>query len=203
MIDKQKSIEKLSRECIDSVKKRFGEKTVFLGEGDLDSKLVLVGEAPGEQEEKQKRPFVGQAGKNLQKFLDIVDLERKDIYITNVVKFRPYKINPQTGRKSNRAPNRDEIELCSKFLLHEIDIISPNIIVTLGNTALKVFMGNSAAIGDYHGRGILIQNADMRIQRHIFCLYHPASIIYRKDLLSIYEEDLGELREYLKKNDRI
>ena len=84
---------------------------MVFGEGDVDSPMVLVGEAPGEQETIQQRPFVGKAGKNLEEFLDALEIQRGDLYITNVVKFRPFKINEKTGRLSNRPPTREEIDL--------------------------------------------------------------------------------------------
>lgn len=155
---------------------------------------MLIGEAPGEKEEEMKRPFVGQAGKNLDEFLNILELNREDIYITNVVKIRPYKINPKTNRKSNRPPNSFEIEISLNTLKKEIDIIKPQIIVTLGNIPLRAVLNNKkASIGEFHGKAI---NIDSFI---LFPLYHPASIIYNRSLKEIYYEDILKLKALIKK----
>ncbi|HHY91355.1 MAG TPA: uracil-DNA glycosylase, partial [Clostridiales bacterium] len=100
---------------------------VIFGDGNPDASILLVGEAPGAKEIEQGKPFVGQAGKNLDDFLKILALEREDIYITNVVKFRPYRINEKTGKKVNRPPNKQEIEKHVKYLQEEIKIIQPKI----------------------------------------------------------------------------
>lgn len=110
-------LKKIEEEYMQLVKNRLGEnyKVVF-GEGSINAKIMLIGEAPGEREEEMQRPFVGQAGKNLDEFLDILGLSRNEIYITNVVKIRPFKINEKTKRKSNRPPNSFEIEMSIETL---------------------------------------------------------------------------------------
>ena len=101
--------------------------------------LMLIGEAPGEQEALQGRPFVGKAGKNLDAFLQTVHLRREEIYITNVVKVRPSKISP-AGRVVNRPPSREEKKLFTPWLMKEIAIVRPTMLVTLGNVALQAFI---------------------------------------------------------------
>jgi len=177
------------------------EKLIVFGEGNLNTKIVLVGEAPGEQEVLQQRPFVGPAGKNLNEFLDILQLKREDIYITNAVKFRPFKLNPNTGRKSNRPPNREEIELSSPWLAKELSCIKPQVVVTLGNVSLRVVSGDwKINIGNVHGKPfpIVLPGAG-KVECTLFPLYHPAGIIYRKELRSTYLQDLRVLKEYMEK----
>lgn len=171
-------------------------KVIVFGEGNLDAALVLVGEAPGEQETLQGRPFVGKAGQNLDGFLCSLGISREDIYITNVVKFRPVKQHPRTGSLSNRPPTREEIELCFHFLMGELETIRPQVVVTLGNVALKAVTDDrKAVIGECHGRPADVGLGNARFT--IFPLYHPASVIYNRDLGETYTQDLEALRAYL------
>lgn len=199
---KEEVMERLKNEYEINIGQRMGKAIVF-GEGNLHAKIMFIGEAPGEQEERQKRPFVGQAGKNLQEFLDILGLKRENVYITNVVKFRPYKVNEKTGRKSNRAPGRNEIDLWGRFLLQEVDVVSPEVIVTLGNIPLKFILGNDRTIGKCHGNIYAVNIGGKRQSQYVFPLYHPASIMYRKELKSIYKMDMEKLRDFLTKNNII
>lgn len=170
---------------------------LVFGHGDPDAGIVLIGEAPGKNEILQGKPFVGQAGKNLDQFIDILEIQREDIYITNVVKMRPYKVNEETGRESNRPPTRKEIQLFSSYLMKELSILRPGLVVTLGNVALKTMLQDEKPmIGDFHGKPIEIQ-VHQEIYR-LFPLYHPASIIYKADLKSTYLEDLQKLKEYIR-----
>ncbi|WDC85342.1 uracil-DNA glycosylase family protein [Caloramator sp. mosi_1] len=89
------------------IKEAYGEDIkIVYGDGNINAQIMLIGEAPGRFEEEQGKPFVGQAGKNLDEFIDILEINREDLFITNVVKIRPFKINEKTGRKVNRAPNK-------------------------------------------------------------------------------------------------
>lgn len=190
---KEELMNKLKSQCIGDIEDHYpGEgKVVVFGEGNLDAHIVLVGEAPGEKETKLVRPFVGQAGKNLDEFLEVLELKREEIYITNTVKFRPFKVNPRTGRLSNRPPDRRETELCLPYLKKQLEIIKPEVVVTLGNTPLKALTGDkSITIGERHGT--LIKMEDF----YIFPLYHPASIIYNVALKDVYHEDLLKLKEF-------
>jgi uracil-DNA glycosylase family 4 len=172
------------------------EKVVVFGEGNPNADIALVGEAPGEQETLQERPFVGKAGKNLDEFLKALGIAREDIWITNVVKFRPVKEHPRTGSLSNRPPTREEIELCFGFLVKELAIVAPKVVVTLGNVALRAVADDKkAVIGERHGRPEEVSKHGLKFW--LFPLYHPASIIYNRELASTYEEDLRKLREWL------
>ena len=175
------------------------DKRLVFGEGDSDRpRLMLIGEAPGEQETLQGRPFVGKAGKNLDGFLDVVGLRREEIFISNVVKVRPTKVSPK-GTVSNRPPSREELALFRPYLYEEIGVVSPSVIVTLGNVALKSLVGEKAVIGDYHGNltECEITSAGETRSIRVFPLYHPASIIYNRALSAVYQEDLQKLRALL------
>lgn len=166
------------------------------GDGSAEADIVLIGEAPGRTEVEKGKPFVGQAGKNLEEFMEILQIKRDNIYITNVVKFRPFKINEKTGRTSNRPPTKEEINLCRPFLKKELAIIQPKLLVSLGNVPLKCLTGDeSATIGEYHGKPTAISFTDSHMT--LFPLYHPASIIYRAELKSVYIEDLHKLKDYM------
>lgn len=170
----------------------FPDRRVVFGEGSEDCKIMLIGEAPGADEEKQRRPFVGKAGKNLMEFLSMAELRREDAYLTNVVKIRPFKLSAKTGGKINRPPSREEIDFFVPFLRQEINAVNPLLVVTLGNVPLQAVLNNSkAVIGEYHGK---ITNIG-RIK--VFPLYHPAAVIYNSRLSDIYNEDIIKLRDNL------
>ncbi len=186
-------ISDIYNEMRENSEKLFSGRKVIFGEGTVNADILLVGEAPGGEEERLGRPFVGSAGKNLDKFLEIVKLERENIYITNVVKLRPFKLSPKTNKPVNRPPNKEEIQFFKEYLYREIEEINPNIVVTLGNTALRaVFRDNNVIIGDYHGR--LWEEV---FGFKVFPLYHPASVIYNRELEKVYLDDLAKLGETL------
>jgi uracil-DNA glycosylase family 4 len=153
--------------------------------------LMLVGEAPGEQEAIQRRPFVGKAGKMLDSFLEILCIARSSIYITNTVKIRPTLQGPY-GRLSNRPPNQDELALFLPWLMEETAVVDPKLLVTLGNTPLKAYLGEQAVVGRYHGRSAMTSQGVP-----LFALYHPAAVIYNPALNSAYEQDLILLKGHL------
>jgi len=185
---------------LQELKNRMGEDVkLLMGHGDPDSKIVLIGEAPGKNEIEKEKPFVGQAGKNLDEFLKILHVTREQIYITNVVKFRPIKINKQTGSISNRTPNKNEIAEFEDFLIKELFIIKPKLVISLGNVALKSVLGySSASIGEYHGKPMEFKRN--QLTGVLFPLYHPASIIYKRELKDAYIDDLHKLRQYIEEN---
>ncbi len=170
------------------------ESDLVYGEGDESAAVMLVGEAPGAEETRLLRPFVGKAGKNLDEFLFALMLHRQDIYITNVVKFRPYK-QSEKGTLSNRAPEKQELAVMTPLLLREIEAIAPRVVVTLGNVPLKALHGSNATIGDCHAVPAAAHALSHRFM--LFPLYHPASIIYNRALKAVYDEDLKKLRGFL------
>ena len=168
------------------------DKPLVLGEGkDLRPVLMLVGEAPGETEVIKRRPIVGKAGKNLDEFLTLARLNREDIFVSNAVKIRPTEIGP-TGRTRNRAPNKEELSLFIPWLMKEIKAVNPRYLVTLGNVPLKALTENKNTVSHCHGQWLESQTGVP-----LFALYHPASIIYRRALAPVYEQDVLTLAEAL------
>lgn len=177
----------------------YSGHTIVYGEGDIHAKLMMIGEAPGGDEEKQGRPFVGKAGKNLSSFLEVVGLVREEIYITNVVKLRPTKESPKTKRLVNRPPSKDEIAFFLPYLQQEIAQIAPQWIVTLGNVPLRAVTNDAKAnIGDYHGKAVALAEG-----QKLFPLYHPAAVIYNRDLNEVYQQDLQTLRQALHEGSQV
>ena len=172
---------------------KYNDRKLVFGEGKTDGGVMLIGEAPGGEEEKMGRPFVGKAGKNLDEFIELAGLKREDLYITNVVKFRPTSISEKTGRKVNRTPSREEIEDFVPLLKNEISTYKPYLIVTLGNVPLKAVTGNNRlSIGDCHGKIMQLEGLN------IYPLYHPASVIYNRNLKNVYASDVKNIKEYIK-----
>lgn len=157
--------------------------------------ITFIGEAPGLQESTwldengnpYPCPFVGKAGLNLDGFLEKAGIQRADIFITNAVKCRPTK--KELG-KANRPPRSDEVKACAGWLDHELTILKPRLIVTLGNVALKRLTG-AANIGDAHGKLQVV--GDFKI----FPIFHPAALIYRRQLIKVMENDLVKLAEII------
>jgi len=197
----------LKRQELDSINQLYRGKlqeqlneevSLVFGDGNVDSRIVLVGEAPGKTEVEQGKPFVGQAGKNLEEFITILGILREDLYITNVVKFRPIRLNADTGRESNRTPTRDEIRIFTDFIEQELSVIKPRLVASLGNVALRcILKDDKATIGIMHGAPMNVKFAGVEFV--LFPLYHPASIIYNRALKDVYLQDLHRLRDYMKK----
>ncbi|WP_448584633.1 uracil-DNA glycosylase [Thermocrinis sp.] len=148
------------------------------GEGDPNSPVVFVGEAPGEEEDKLKRPFVGRAGQYLNSKLEEIGLKRERVYITNVVKSRP---------PGNRAPTKEEMASCLPYLRKEIEIIKPKLIVCLGSTAMKGILGKEYPITKYRGKTFPYPY-DNRIK--VFLTYHPAYVLRNPSSEREFVEDL-------------
>lgn len=178
----------------DEFSEKFRNEMVVTGFGDCDAPVVLIGEAPGKDEVKFGRPFVGAAGKNLTELLSGGGIDRKDVFITNVVKYRMYRINEKTGNMVNRPVTRADLDNNLSYLMRELEILTPVLIVTLGNTALHAVCGKKSVISDVHGRVINSKKGD----RRVFPLYHPASIIYNRSLKETYENDVKQLQKTLK-----
>ncbi|CAN5852867.1 uracil-DNA glycosylase [soil metagenome] len=136
--------------------------SLVFGEGDPDADLMLVGEAPGEEEDRSGRPFVGRAGQLLDRILDSVDIDRADVYITNMVKFRP---------PGNRAPTAEELSASLPILREQIRLVRPQIIATLGNVPTQWFLATKEGITKRRGRWHEWQGV------RVFPLYHPAYLL--------------------------
>ena len=165
-------------------------KILVHGEGRPGARVMLIGEAPGEQETLQRRPFVGKAGRNLDEFLELAGIDRSELYVSNTVKFRPTKISA-AGRVVNRPPTREEINLFLPWLKHEMELVQPEVVVTLGNVPLKALMGSKVIIGDVHGAFQDVEG--MRL----YPMYHPASLIYNPSLRETYAGDIRRLASWL------
>ncbi len=172
-----------------------GERKILVhGEGAPDARVMLVGEAPGEQETLQGRPFVGKAGKNLNEFLELAGLRREELYVTNAVKFRPTKLSA-AGRIVNRPPTREEVQLFLPWLRREIELVRPGVIVTLGNVPLRALTGPKTVIGDAHGAFREVEGL------RLYPMYHPASLIYNPSLREVYAQDVRRLADCLRKEE--
>jgi uracil-DNA glycosylase family 4 len=158
-----------------------------VGEGSLDAKIMLIGEAPGFNEDMQGRPFVGKAGLLLDELLASAGLERSEIYISNIVKCRPPK---------NRDPQPEEIRACTPYLDRQIAIIKPETICPMGRFAATYIMekfGHKAdTIGRIHGRVFRVSN--LLLNARIIPLYHPASAVYNPGLKSVLAEDFKVIK---------
>jgi len=165
------------------------------GEGSINSKIMFIGEAPGRNEDMIGRPFVGSAGKLLDEILSEVGLTRKEIYITNTVKCRP---------PNNRTPYKEEIEACLPYLLEEISILSPKIIVTLGRVSGETIYSTLGL----RWRGIVnerrvvkeVEYNNKRIK--LLSTYHPAAALYKPELKEELRKDLERVKKILEEEGK-
>ena len=161
-----------------------------VGEGSLNAKIIFIGEAPGFNEDKQGRPFVGQAGKVFDELLNSVNLKRNEIYITNILKCRP---------PENRNPKQEEIKACSYYLNKQIEIIKPEIICCLGNFSTNFIMKKFGlnekiqGISKIHGKIFKVQTLTGTTK--IIPLYHPAVATYNANMLGILKKDFKILKQ--------
>lgn len=156
---------------------------LVMGEGNPHASIMLIGEAPGQKEDEQTRPFVGASGKFLGELLASIGLKREDVYITNVVKYRP---------PDNRDPTSEEKAQCLPWLQQEIAIIQPKVIVPLGRHALGNFLPDTT-ITLAHGKPFLSAKNYV-----IFPIYHPAAALHNGKLRQSLYDDFKALGEYLK-----
>jgi uracil-DNA glycosylase family 4 len=163
-----------------------GRTQVVFGSGNPAADLMFVGEAPGFHEDKQGVPFVGQAGKLLEKLLAGIGLERGDVYIANVLKCRP---------PGNRDPMPDEIEACEGHLWRQIELIRPKVVATLGNFATKLLSGRPIGITRVHGQEQEVELGGNRVL--LYPIYHPAAALYTPRMLEVLESDFRRIPELL------
>lgn len=156
-------------------------QTVF-GVGDPNARVLIVGEAPGKNEDAQGEPFVGAAGKYLNELLAIAGLTREEVFIANVLKCRP---------PGNRDPRPEEIELCTPYLREQTRTIDPEVIVTLGNFSTKFILKTEVGITRLHGH---VQQAG---RFKVFPIYHPAAALYDPTKRAALEDDFATLGELL------
>jgi DNA polymerase len=160
--------------------------TVVFGNGSADAELMFVGEAPGANEDRIGLPFVGQAGKLLDKLLGEIGLERKDVFVANTIKCRP---------PDNRDPHPNEIEACQEYLRRQTELIEPTVICTLGNFSTKLLRGDTTGISRLHGREEqrVIGSRAVRL----YPLYHPAAALYTPSTLEALRADFHRIPELL------
>jgi uracil-DNA glycosylase family 4 len=152
------------------------------GDGPVTARIMAVGEAPGETEDRVGKPFVGSAGQLLTKLLESVGLQRSDLYITNVLKCRP---------PGNRDPLPEEVEACAHFLDAQVELIRPDVILLLGRHALQRILPGAPGISRSHGTRIRDRG------RLYVPLYHPAAALYNGSLLATLQDDMRKVRGYL------
>ena len=162
---------------------KFRKKPVP-GEGSLDTSIMIIGEAPGRYEDETGRPFVGPAGKLLDYLLNLAELKREEVYITNVVKCRPPK---------NRDPRPEEIESCLPYLIEQINIIKPRLIIALGRISGKTLyelMGRKWR-GMKAEHGVVVKGRLGDLDLTLIPTYHPAAALYKPDIKRILERDFS------------
>jgi uracil-DNA glycosylase len=184
MDERLAKLEQLQQEALGCTRCRLaeGRTQVVFGVGNPDAELMFVGEAPGFHEDKQGFPFVGQAGKLLDKLLAGIGLTRSDVYIANVLKCRP---------PGNRDPQPDEIELCEGYLFRQVEAIEPKLVATLGNFATKLLSGKQLGITRVHGQEQEVTLGGRNVL--LYPLYHPAAALYTPKMLEVLEEDFRRI----------
>ena len=163
-----------------------GRNTVVFGSGDPDADLMFVGEAPGFHEDKQGKPFVGQAGKMLDKLLAEIGMTRREVFIANVLKCRP---------PGNRDPQPVEIEACEGHLFRQVELIRPRVICSLGNFATKLLSGRPEGITKVRGVPQLRDIGERTL--FLYPIFHPAAALYTPAMLERLREDIRALPELL------
>jgi uracil-DNA glycosylase family 4 len=160
--------------------------TVVFGNGDADADLMFVGEAPGANEDREGLPFVGQAGKLLDKLLGEIGMDRGQVFVANVLKCRP---------PGNRDPQPGEIETCEPYLFRQVELIEPLVVCTLGNFSTKLLRGDSTGITRLHGQAE-VRTIGPRAVR-LYPLFHPAAALYTPRTLETLRADFQRIPELL------
>jgi len=182
------AVNKIENDTLPLIRENLGEctrcklhktrKKIVFGDGNPKAQLVFVGEGPGADEDAQGLPFVGRAGKLLTQMIEAMGLQRKDVYICNVVKCRP---------PENRQPEKDEVTECSPFLLRQIDTIAPKVIVCLGSTAAQTILQTNRGISHFRGEWLEFRG------RKLMATYHPAYLLRNPAAKSEVWKDLQKV----------
>ncbi len=193
METKHEQLNKLNAEMLACSKcsLRAGCKQVVPGDGSAEAKIMFIGEGPGAKEDELGKPFVGAAGKFLDEMLGAINLKREDVYIANTVKCRP----PQ-----NRDPLPEEKETCWPWLLKQIKIIQPELIVTLGRHSMEIFLPNYK-ISEIHGQAMRREIPEIGKQI-FFALYHPAAALYNGSMREVLLKDFKKIPKVLELIER-
>lgn len=186
--DVSTALKRLRKEVGECDRCRLSESRnqLVFGDGNPEAGIVLIGEGPGANEDRTGEPFVGRAGKLLDKILASIDLDRSKVYITNVVKCRPPR---------NRTPRRDEVTSCLWILEEQVRIMHPGIIIALGASAARTITGMDKGIG-------MLRGSLHRFMGYpVMATYHPAALLRTNALKRPVWEDMKKLREILKEKD--
>ncbi len=170
--EKKRTLEKVraeARGCTRCPLYKIGTQTVF-GEGSVKARVMMIGEQPGDQEDLAGRPFVGPAGKLLDRALVEAGIERDDVYVTNAVKH--FKWKPAGKRRLHQKPNAREIAACRVWLDTELDLLQPELVVALGATAAQALMGRSFRVTQQHGEVL-----ETSFGKRLVATVHPSSIL--------------------------
>ena len=185
----QVQLDQLAQEIIDNnVCPELREQAIQLvmGDGNPNADIVFIGEAPGKKEDEEGRPFIGAAGKFLNVMLEAAGMDRSDVYITNIVKYRP---------PNNRDPKPAEKAAFLPYLLRQLAIINPKVVITLGRHSMEYFLPD-AKIGEVHGQPEHVTVGDHTLL--VVPLYHPAAALYNGGLRQTLIEDFLKVPEVIK-----
>lgn len=199
--EKQAALDKIKASIVKNLVCPLKDEATNLvfGKGNPDAKIFFIGEAPGEKEDLQGVPFVGRAGKELNELLNSIDLSLKDVYIANILKYRPPK---------NRDPKKEEIKNHTPYLIEQIKAVKPTVICTLGNFSTKFVLANFdtdgmkqiKGIADLHGKPVMVEGEDYSFK--VIPLYHPAAMLYRPKLRGALKKDFQKMSKMLKKEKK-
>ena len=184
--NKADNLEKLKR-LINDIKNcslRNNAKNIVFSDGNPKSKIMLVGEAPGANEDEEGLPFVGRAGALLDKMLSAINLDRKKVYISNIINYRP---------PDNRRPTEEEIKRYLPFIIKHIEIINPKILVLLGSTAMNALIGNDAVISKMRGKWIEKKFGNCKTS--VIITFHPAFLMRQPAQKKMAWIDLKMIRD--------
>jgi DNA polymerase len=194
---KQQQLDDIKRKITDddpAPELKAGATQLVFGDGNADAEIVFVGEAPGKNEDLQGKPFVGAAGHFLDEMLEMIDLKRQDIYITNIVKYRP---------PNNRDPYPDEKKAFLPYLQSQLEVIQPKVVVTLGRHSMNCFLPD-LQISQCHGqpkrvRLALKANNNDSLQVVILPLFHPAAALYNGSMRQTLIDDFALIPALIEK----
>lgn len=199
MVSNKEELKKIEEEILankDLPLREMATNLVF-GKGNEEADIMFIGEAAGRNEDLQGIPFVGAAGKNLDKLLEKVGLSLDNVYIANILKYRP---------PENRDPTTEEIKAHTPYLVKQISVIKPKVVCSLGNYATKFFLANGEVdnmkvqpgITSLHGKVREMEFNGLKIK--LIPLFHPAAIIYNRSLIDDWEKDMGVVKEEISKS---
>lgn len=192
-MDKQKELDRVKQAIVDKniCPELAAQATnLVMGDGNIDAEIVFIGEAPGKQEDEQGLPFVGAAGKFLNEMLAEAGLNRSDVFITNIVKYRP---------PNNRDPLPEEKAAFWPYLLKQLQIIQPKVVITLGRHSMEYFLPDDMRISQIHGQPKRIQFGEDRLL--IIPLYHPAAALYNGSMRQTLIDDFLQVPKIIAKLD--